>query len=159
MKNFFFAACFLMIACLGCNKQEMGCTPVKPELEEPQITAYAAKDSILATKHSSGIYYQIIDTGSGARPTMESVITVKYIGKFLDERTFDQNSSYSEKLAGLIEGWQIGIPLIKQGGRIKLIIPSSLAYGCNPVKDKDNRTVIIPGNSVLFFDVSLLEVQ
>ncbi|MGC8000340.1 FKBP-type peptidyl-prolyl cis-trans isomerase, partial [Salmonella enterica] len=55
-------------------------------------------------------------------------------------------------LNGLIEGWVIGIPLIKEGGSIRLLVPSALAYGC------EGRSVI-PGNTPLFFEVTLVDVQ
>lgn len=159
MKKFLFAFFFLGLIFLGCKKQETGCTPIKPEVEEPQILAYAAKDSIHAVKHSSGIYYEIINPGTGAIPTPTSDVSVTYTGKFLNETKFDEKTNpVSLNLSRVIEGWQIGIPLVKEGGRIKLIIPSSLAYGCNPVKD-DYGTVVIPGNSVLFFDVTVSKVQ
>ncbi|MEJ7680885.1 MAG: FKBP-type peptidyl-prolyl cis-trans isomerase [Segetibacter sp.] len=158
MKYLLLIACSLIMSCTGCSKHEMGCTSVKPEAEEPQILAYAAKDSIDVTKHSSGIYYQIINSGSGAVPPKGATITVGYVGKFLDDRVFDQNASYTKRLDELIEGWQIGIPLIKKGGRIKLIIPSVYAYGCNPTKNEYGN-VIIPGNSVLFFDINLIDVK
>ena len=153
MKNFILFACLLIASCSGCSKHEMGCTPVEPQTEEPQILAYAAKDSIKVTKHSSGMYYEIINPGSGSTPTRNSSVSVTYIGKLLNESKFDEATSpVSLSLADVIEGWQIGIPLIKKGGRIKLIIPSALAYGCNP-----NGS--IPANSVLYFDISLRDVQ
>lgn len=144
-----------MVSCTGCSKHEMGCTSVEPQAEEPQILAYIAKDSIHAIKHSSGIYYEIINPGSGATATLNSSIKISYIGKLLNGNIFDQGSNENKepwKLNSLIEGWQIGIPLIKKGGRIKLIIPSAYAYGCNGSEG-------IPSNSVLFFDVNLLDVQ
>lgn len=152
MKNFLLFAWLLVLSCTGCSKQERGCTSVKPEAEEPKILAYAASDSINATKHSSGIYYEIINLGTGATPTKSSTITVGYVGKFLNNNTFDQSTSYTKRLDGLIEGWQIGIPLIKKGGQIKLIIPSSLAYGCNGKGS-------IPPNAVLFYDINLTDVR
>lgn len=153
MKKFVLAACLILFVLFSCKKQETGCTPVKPELEEPQILAYAAKDSILAIKHSSGIYYQIIDSGSGATPTPHSNVSVIYTGKFLNDSKFDESKTPVKlSLSDVIEGWQIGIPLIKKGGRIKLIIPSAYAYGCN-------GSGPIPGNSVLFFDVTLEDVE
>lgn len=158
MKIFTLITYMLIISGVGCSKHEMGCTPVKPEAEESQMSAYAAKDSINVTKHSSGIYYEIIDPGNGAVPTKGSTITVGYTGKFLNDHIFDQNTNYKKKLEGLIEGWQIGIPLIKKGGRIKLIIPSAYAYGCNST-NYDNNNVVIPGNSVLFYDISLIDVK
>jgi len=51
----------------------------------------------------------------------------------------------------LIAGWQIGLPLIHKGGEIKLIVPSSLAYGCGNGP--------LPANSILYFDIHLVDVQ
>lgn len=158
MSKLLLIACLLIVSFSQCSKNETGCMPVKPETEEPKIIAYAARDSMHITKHSSGIYYEIIDPGGGAVPTRESMVTVGYTGKFLNGRTFDQNTGYKKKLTELIEGWQIGIPLIKKGGRIKLIIPSAYGYGCNPKKDPYGN-VLIPGNSVLYFDVNLIDIK
>jgi FKBP-type peptidyl-prolyl cis-trans isomerase FkpA len=153
MKKFLLFACLSILLFPACSKKETGCNPVDPKTEEAQILAYAAKDSIHATKHSSGIYYEIINPGSGVAPTQNSNVSVTYTGKLLNETTFDQQlNPVSFNLNQVIEGWQIGIPLIKKGGRIKLIIPSAYGYGCN-------ATGPIPGNSVLYFDVSLLDVQ
>ncbi len=74
----------LIIVFTGCSKHEMGCASVKPEAEEPQILAYAVKDSIQVTKHISGIYYEILNPGSGAAPARNSTLTVTYTGKFLN---------------------------------------------------------------------------
>lgn len=126
---------------------------VEPGTEEPQILAYAKADSLQVTKHSSGIYYQIINPGSGEAPSSNSTISVIYTGALLNGIIFDKETNpVSTNLGAVIEGWQIGIPLIKKGGRIKLIIPSAYGYGCN-------GKGTIPPNSVLFFDVSLVNVQ
>ncbi len=153
MKSFLLIAALLFISFAGCLKQNQGCTTVKPQDEEKQILAYANANSITATKHTSGLYYEIMDSGTGGWPTVNSKVTVGYTGKLLNDNTFDQNSSYTQLLNQLIEGWQIGIPLIKKGGRIKLIIPSSLAYGCN------GSGTAIPRNSVLYFDIWLNDVK
>ena len=127
--------------------------PVKPEAEEPQIIAYATRDSIHANKHSSGIYYEIIDPGSGLTPTPNSNLSVTYTGKLLNGTKFDEQTNPVDfNLSNVIEGWQLGLPLIKKGGRIKLIIPSAYAYGCNGKGS-------IPPNSALFFDVNLIDVK
>ncbi|HKG70091.1 MAG TPA: FKBP-type peptidyl-prolyl cis-trans isomerase [Segetibacter sp.] len=127
--------------------------PVKPEAEEPQIIAYAARDSIHVNRHSSGIYYEIIDPGNGLTPTLNSKLSVTYTGELLNGTKFDEQTNPVDfNLSGVIEGWQIGIPLIKKGGRIKLIIPSAYAYGCN-------GSGLIPPNSTLFFDVNLIDVK
>jgi FKBP-type peptidyl-prolyl cis-trans isomerase FkpA len=137
----------------GCNK-EKECTPVPASAEESQMQAYATANGLTAVKHSSGLYYQVTNPGTGATPTINSKVTVTYTGKLLNGTVFDQVTypAVTFPLSGVIEGWQLGIPLIKKGGKIKLIIPSSLAYGCTGVST-------IPGNSVLYFDIDLVDVQ
>ncbi len=153
MNNLLLIACLLIISFSRCSKNETGCMPVKPETEEPKIIAYAAADSMHVSKHSSGIYYEIIDPGSGLTPTLNSELSVTYTGKFLNGTKFDEATNpINFNLNRVIEGWQIGLPLIKKGGRIKLIIPSAYAYGCN-------GSGSIPPNSALFFDVSLIDVK
>ena len=132
MKNLFVFVCLVFLSCSGCSKQETGCTPVEPKAEEPAILAYIAAESIHAAKHSTGIYYEILNPGTGAAATTNSHVSVTYTGKLLNGTKFDESTTPVDfPLSNVIEGWQIGIPLIKKGGRIKLIIPSALAYGCN----------------------------
>jgi FKBP-type peptidyl-prolyl cis-trans isomerase FkpA len=107
------------------------------------------------TAHSSGLFYEIIDPGSGGMPTPNSKIFITYQGKLLDGTMFDHQdvpNTSGWPLSGLIEGWRIGLPLIQKGGRIKLLIPSALAYGCEPYQS-------LPGSSILFFDITLVDVQ
>lgn len=146
-------AVFTLCSCSDNN----GCIPIKPEAEEPAIQAYAAANGITATKHSSGLYYQVINPGSGPTPNLNSKIWVTYVGKHMDGTIFDQASSPvtfpNSTLKDLIQGWQIGLPLIQKGGHIKLIIPSSLAYGCSTTYSS------MPPNSILYFDIQLIDVQ
>jgi len=153
MKKFLALAFIAMLAVTACGKKEMGCTSVSPQSEEPQITAYASANSIVATRHTSGMYYQILDPGTGITPTANSTVTAAYTGKLLNGYTFDSGTA-SFPLSRVIDGWQMGIPLIKKGGKIKLIIPSTYAYGCN-----GNPAGGIPANSVLYFDISLVDVK
>ncbi len=145
---------FLFLA--GCSKKEEGCMPVSPKSEEAQIIEYANSKGIIAEKHASGIFYQIMTPGTGTTtPTLNSRVYITYTGQLLNGTLFDQGTDASKtgwKLGGLIEGWGIGLPLIKKGGRIKLIIPSSLAYGCNGAPS-------IPPNAVLYFDVTLVDLD
>ena len=142
----------LALVLTGCdNKKDKtgGCTT--PADDDAKMQSYISANGITATKDASGIYYQIIEPGTGATPTINSTVKAKYTGKFTNNKSFDAGET-SFPLGGVIKGWQIGIPLIKQGGKIKLIIPPYLGYGCDDYSG-------IPGNSVLVFDVDLLEVQ
>lgn len=139
----------VLTGCSNKDKEEHRCTTAAED--DTTMQNYISTNSITDTKHTSGIYYQIIEPGSGATPTINSTVKANYTGKFTNNTSFDSGTA-SFPLTGVIEGWQIGIPLIKQGGKIKLIIPPYLAYGCYDYRG-------IPGNSVLVFDVELLEVQ
>ncbi|MDB5250370.1 MAG: FKBP-type peptidylprolyl isomerase [Segetibacter sp.] len=155
MKNFLLLACVFIIFFTACSKEDKGCTPVKPEAEEAEILAFATANGIDSIKRTNGIYYSVIDSGYGARPSVNSMVTVTYTGKLLNGAIFEKVPTAVEwKLSGLIEGWQIGIPLIKKGGKIKLVIPSVYAYGCNGKKD-----INIPANAVLYYEVNLISVR
>jgi len=138
----------------GCNKDK-SCKARSVESEVPQIQAYATANGINATRHSSGLYYEIVTQGTGPIANSNSKIFITYTGKFMNGQVFDEQTTPNTQgwaLNGLIQGWIIGIPLIQKGGHIRLIVPSSLGYGCEDYYS-------IPGNSVLYFDVHLVDVQ
>lgn len=152
----------LTIVCLAvllgsCIKDNKTCNGVMPSQEETQITAFAAANGITATKHSSGMYYQIVNQGSGVTPGLYSKVFITYTGSFVKTGTvFDSQTNPGQTgwtLKDLIEGWQIGLPLIQKGGHIRLIIPSSLGYGCA------GQLPTIGSNEVLYFDITLVDVQ
>jgi FKBP-type peptidyl-prolyl cis-trans isomerase FkpA len=150
----FLAVVLLAVSFSGCLKDK-SCRPRSVQSESAQIEAYATMKGFNVTKHTSGLYYEILDAGSGAVPANNSRITITYRGELLDGYVFDQMTAPNTEpwyLSNLIEGWRIGVPLIKEGGRIRLIIPSALAYGCSQVG-------VIPADSPLFFDISLIRVQ
>jgi FKBP-type peptidyl-prolyl cis-trans isomerase FkpA len=153
--NFLFVPLLLIAFFPGCIKDKT-CKPKAVESEVAQIQAFAATNGVNVTAHSSGIYYEIINPGAGTAPTVNSKIVITYTGKLMDGTTFDEsqtpNTNDPWPLNGLIQGWIIGLPLIQEGGHIKMIIPSALAYGCE-------QYYTIPGNSVLYFDVTLVDVQ
>ena len=139
----------------GCVKSPDVCTPKTVESEEAQILAYANANSIITTRHSSGLYYQIISAGSGTTPNPNSRIFIRYVGKLMNGVIFDQKDDHTQTgwtLGTLIAGWQFGVPLIQKGGKIRLIIPSALAYGCQ-------ANGPIPANSILYFEIELIDVQ
>jgi len=102
---------------------------------------------------NSGVYYEIIDPGTGGTPNLNSQIFIKYEGRLLNGNIFDEQSDPSRtgwQLRTLIPGWQVVIPKIRKGGKVKMIIPSALAYGCRANGN-------IPANSILYFYVELNE--
>lgn len=147
------AIVFCLLFFPGCIK-DTGCKAKTVESEEAEMQSYAASIGMATTRHSTGLYYQILNPGSGPAPTFSSLLYVRYTGKLLNGSVFDsQNGTpVSFQLGQVIAGWQIGLSLLQKGGVIRLIIPSSLGYGC-----RDNGP--IPANSILYFDVELVDVQ
>ena len=146
----------------GCLKKETGCPPPKdivaPLSEQQVIVDYLTANNINATKHGSGLYYQIWQQGSGESPNNCSSITIHYSGLLSNGQKFDEGKNVAFTLGRLIEGWKKGLPLIQKGGKIKLYIPPTLGYGSSDIRD-NNGTVVIPANSMLIFDISLLDFQ
>ena len=96
--------------------------------------------------------------GKGAEAVSGKSVTVHYTGTLKDGTKFDSSVDRKEPFtfslgAGqVIKGWEEGIQGMKVGGKRKLTIPPEKAYGNNAVG-------AIPANSVLIFDVELLEVK
>lgn len=103
-----------------------------------------------------GIQYEVIKEGTGAQPKLSDKIKAHYKGALLDGKEFDssfkRNQPFSAPLTALIKGWQIAIPLMKQGSHWRLWIPSDLAYGDRGAGGD------IPGGATLLFEVELLEI-
>lgn len=118
---------------------------------EEEIKAYLAKNNLEAQRTDSGLYYQIIKDGEGAKPTANSNVAISYIGYLTNGHMFDQNECLEISLKDVIEGWIEGLQLFKEGNAGILFIPSHLAYGHTDYGS-------IPGGSVLIFDIELIEV-
>ena len=122
------------------------------ELNREEIEKFIGEYNLSASSTASGLYYVIDEEGTGARPNSNSEVKVKYNGYFTDGKLFDQSTSgITFNLQGVIPGWTEGIPLFKEGGRGMLLIPSKLGYG-------DRTAGSIPPNSVLIFDIELIQV-
>jgi FKBP-type peptidyl-prolyl cis-trans isomerase FklB len=113
----------------------------------------AKRDGI--TVLASGLQYEVLTAGDGAKPTREDSVRTHYHGTLIDGTVFD--SSYNRgqpaefPVAGVIAGWTEALQLMNAGSKWRLYVPSELAYGAQGVGS-------IPPHSVLVFDVELLDV-
>ncbi|HCF9708801.1 TPA: FKBP-type peptidyl-prolyl cis-trans isomerase [Pseudomonas aeruginosa] len=103
----------------------------------------------------SGLQFEVLSTGEGAKPSREDTVRTHYHGTLIDGTVFD--SSYQRgqpaefPVGGVIAGWVEALQLMNAGSKWRLHVPSELAYGGQAVGS-------IPPHSVLVFDVELLEI-
>ncbi|MDH5394894.1 MAG: FKBP-type peptidyl-prolyl cis-trans isomerase [Gammaproteobacteria bacterium] len=120
------------------------------------ITEYLAKNQ-KAVKTDSGLVYEIMKEGKGKTPGASDTVEVHYHGTLINGSVFDSSvlrkKTISFPLNRVIKGWTEGLQKVKEGGKIKLIIPSDLAYGEAGSPPK------IPGGATLIFEVELFKVN
>jgi FKBP-type peptidyl-prolyl cis-trans isomerase FkpA len=141
---------FLGIFLNSCAKKKAEKQALK---DDEIIQSYLSSHNLTATKTNSGLYYVMDFPGTGQSCVSTSNVKVSYKGYFTDGKIFDESPSagVTFNLKNVITGWTEGIPYFKEGGLGKLLLPSALAYG-------KNGTSGIPENSVLIFDIHLIQV-
>lgn len=120
--------------------------------------AYLAKNKSAAgvKTTASGLQYQVISQGTGARPGPNDTVQINYVGSFVNGEEFDNSAKHegggpaSIPLAGVIPGFREGLQLMQTGGHYKLVIPSNIAYGAQPQNG-------FPPNATIIFDVTLVK--
>jgi FKBP-type peptidyl-prolyl cis-trans isomerase len=136
-------------------------------IDEKILQDYFAKNNIKPLKGEKGTYVQIIEPGTGNSIDTSVVVKTNYTGKTLDGKMFDSNTDPSKGHAEpfnvnmtndpslgvrVIGGWTDGMKLLKKGAKAKFYIPSGQAYGPQGAGSD------IPPNSVLMFDIEVLDV-
>jgi FKBP-type peptidyl-prolyl cis-trans isomerase FklB len=115
----------------------------------------AAKEGVITTE--SGLQYEVLTEGNGAKPTAADQVTVHYHGMLTDGTVFDSSVDRGEPakfgVTQVIPGWVEALQLMSVGDKWKLTIPSNLAYG-----DKGAGGMIGP-NATLVFEVELLGIN
>jgi FKBP-type peptidyl-prolyl cis-trans isomerase len=104
---------------------------------------------------ASGLQYQVLSQGTGARPGPTDTVEINYTGTLINGQVFDASAQHNPPgaakipLAGVIPGFREGLQLMQVGGHYKLFIPAALAYGAQPQPP-------MPPNATLIFDVTLV---
>lgn len=126
--------------------------------ESAKLNSYIEMNNITIQPTASGLYYIEVEKGEGPKAEAGKKVSVHYTGTLLDGTKFDSSVDRGEPFSftlgqgQVIKGWDEGISMMNVGGKAKLIIPSSIAYG-----ESDMGT--IPPYSPLVFDVELIEVE
>lgn len=136
---------------------------VQTAADDKLLQEYFAKNGITPTKTASGLYYTIQTEGTGETIKAGQTAEMKYIGTTLDGKVFDANMGAEAKRTELlpvavgqgqvIRGWDEGLQLLKKGSKARFFIPSPLAYGPQAMGE------MLPANSVLIFDVEVVNVK
>lgn len=155
--KYLFSIVALVALFYSCKRSE----PVENFDPNPQFTldtnairSFIVKNNLSMTKDPSGVFYQILNQGSGNTITTRSLISVDYAGKFLGGDEFESTNGKPVEfpLGNLIAGWQIGLQKIQKGGKIRLLIPSYFAYGSQAAGK-------IPPNTPLDFTITVTDVK
>jgi FKBP-type peptidyl-prolyl cis-trans isomerase len=125
------------------------------QLEEQLFAALKGKPGVGALP--DGVHYIVVKAGTGIRPTAKDSIVINAIGLFLDgtvfEDTFQKKKTITTLTSALIPGLNETIQLMPQGSVWRIFVPSALAYGPAGLSN------VIPPNTALVFDITLMEVR
>lgn len=113
------------------------------------------RDGVVTTE--SGLQYEVIEAGSGAKPTDKDTVEVHYRGTLIDGTEFDSSYGRGQTVkfgvTQVIPGWTEALQLMPAGSKWKLAIPGDLAYG--PAGAGGG---MIGPNATLLFDVELVSI-
>jgi len=136
------------------RKQEKAAANLKEALEF--LAENKKKPSIQVT--SSGLQYEVLSkSDQDNRPAPTQSVTVHYEGRLLNGKIFDSSIKRDRPatfpLNAVIAGWTEGLQLMSVGSNFRFFIPPDLGYGSRQIGSD------IPPNSLLIFDVTLLEIR
>ncbi|MGL4313908.1 MAG: FKBP-type peptidyl-prolyl cis-trans isomerase [Sphingomonas sp.] len=101
----------------------------------------------------SGLQYKVLQPGKGPTPTDTDIVLITYDGKLTNGTSFDKSEQPTPfPVTGVVPGFSEGLKLMQRGGKYRLWIKPSLGYG-------DKAAGPIPANSVLVFDISLIDFK
>lgn len=158
MKAYLRYCSILLLLLIGCSKADDTSGAWDGALDtiaqqDVLIRSYIASHNLNMRKDPTGMYYEIQVAGEDDRMTLESVPTLSYTRKNLQDSLLDASFGGTNfdgrKLKDHIVGWQIGLQMIGKGGKMLMIIPSPLGFGKSEVAN------IIPANSILVCQVEL----
>ena len=154
-----------------CEANPQLCVQEQYEEDLVKIEEYISENNLDPTKHESGLHYYANNPGLADSVSAGQFVSVDYIGRLLDGTIFDTSVDSVAKANGIydetrsytpiyfqvgvgrvISGWDLGLTFFEKGGDGYLIIPSYLGY-------RNNEQGIIPANSVLYFEINLIDVK
>ncbi len=137
--------------------QQMKTQKAEENLKAGQEFLAANKNKEGVTELPSGLQYEILKEGDGAKPTAHNSVTCHYHGTLINGTIFDSSVQRGKPatfpLNMVIKGWTEGLQLMATGSKFRFFIPPHLGYGERQVSAE------IGPNSTLIFDVELLGIN
>jgi len=119
------------------------------------LAANGKKPNIKTT--ATGLQYEVISEGKGAKPKPTDVVQVNYEGSLLDGTVFDDSERHggpaAMPLAQMVPGWREGVTMMPVGSKYRFWIPAALGFG-----EQGTPGGPIPPNATLVFEVELLDI-
>ncbi len=134
-------------------KEEQALAEKNKKASDDFLTQNKKKSGVKTT--SSGLQYQVLEKGKGAKPTLNDSVMVIYKGMLSDNKVFDStpnNNPVPLYLNKTIPGLAEGIQLMSEGAKYRFFVPPELAYG------PQGAPPVIPPNSMLIFEITLDKV-
>jgi FKBP-type peptidyl-prolyl cis-trans isomerase FkpA len=120
---------------------------------DKQIKEYLKSKNIVCKRSDSGLYYKIIEEGSGNSIRFQDIVTFKYEGRLINGEMFDNQKEPIEfKVRDLIGAWKEIMLELKPGAKAFLVAPPQLGYGDHKLDD-------IPQNSILIYEIEITDVK
>ena len=160
-----------LVACVflpGCGNESGGTAgtsdPVAPGLSRAEANKKRGEDFLAANAKKegvktlpSGLQYLVLKEGTGKKPGPTDEVEVHYHGTLIDGTVFDSSVDRGEPIThpvnGFIDGWKVALPMMKEGAKWRLFVPSKLAYHQRGAPPK------IGPNETLIFEIELLHVK
>ncbi len=127
-----------------------------PSIEQNEVIEFLVDKGWQMQHDPAGIFYHVLEAGSGVTPEWGSRVRVHYNGYTLDGRkfdsTFDRNEDFTFYVGNVVSGWNLSLYHLRPGGRGVFLIPAHLAYG-----SKGFGRLVGPDEHLLF-EIELLEI-
>ncbi|MEL7163565.1 MAG: FKBP-type peptidyl-prolyl cis-trans isomerase [Bacteroidota bacterium] len=147
MKLSIFPLLAILFLCVSCGQETIS-------TDQKSLEEYIEENNLAVQEGPEGLKYIIEEPGTADKPSADAMVTVHYIGRLTNNDVFDQTQEDPRTfdLNNLIRGWQLGIPLVGAGGKVRLFLPPNLGYGSRSAGS-------VPANSNLIFDIELVSFE
>lgn len=117
-------------------------------------TSHAKEPGVKVT--ASGLQYKVLRAGTGKSPGASDIVTVHYRGTLIDgteiETTYTRGQPALLALSGALPGWTEGLQLMKEGAKVRFVLPPDLAFGKRGTAD-------VPPNATVIYEFELLKIR